>query len=171
MKCRVYVVDVNQLQLGEGGKIQMKHTYPYPGVSDSMGFPCCLRVNTALTIFLLLASCLHGCSSITKHEPHPDSVGYEQTGIASYYAKKFHHRKTASGERFDNNSMTAAHKTLPFGTDVKVTNINNGKSVTVRINDRGPFVKGRIIDLSRAAFSQIADLNRGVVKVQIRVVQ
>jgi len=91
--------------------------------------------------------------------------------MASYYARKFHRRKTASGERFDNYAMTAAHKTLPFGTEVKVTNSNNGKSVTVRINDRGPFVKGRIIDLSRAAFSQIADLDRGVVKVEISVVQ
>ena len=91
--------------------------------------------------------------------------------MASYYAKILHHRKTASGERFDNNAMTAAHRTLPFGTEVKVTNLNNGKSVSVRINDRGPFVKGRIIDLSRAAFSQIADLNKGVVKVEIRVVK
>jgi rare lipoprotein A len=91
--------------------------------------------------------------------------------MASYYAKNLHHRKTASGERFDNYAMTAAHKSLPFGSKVKVTNLNNGKSVTVRINDRGPFVKGRIIDLTRAAFSQIADLDKGVVKVQIRVLQ
>jgi len=91
--------------------------------------------------------------------------------MASYYARILHHRKTASGERFDNYAMTAAHKTLPFGSEVKVTNLNNGKSVTVRINDRGPFVKGRIIDLSRVAFSQIADLDRGVVKVEISVVK
>ena len=91
--------------------------------------------------------------------------------MASYYARILHHRKTASGERFDNYAMTAAHKTLPFGSEVKVTNLNNGKSVTVRINDRGPFVKGRIIDLSRAAFSQIADINKGVVKVEVSVVQ
>ena len=91
--------------------------------------------------------------------------------MASCYARNFHHRKTASGERFDNDAMTAAHKKLPFGSKVKVRNLNNGKSVTVRINDRGPFVKGRIIDLSRAAFSQIADLDKGVVKVEIRVVQ
>jgi len=91
--------------------------------------------------------------------------------MASYYARILHHRKTASGERFDNYAMTAAHKTLPFGTEVKVTNLNNGKSVSVRINDRGPFVKGRIIDLSRAAFSQIADLDRGLVKVEIKVVK
>jgi rare lipoprotein A len=64
--------------------------------------------------------------------------------------------------------MTAAHKTLPFGTEVKVTNLNNGKSGTVRINDRGPFVRGRIIDLTRAAFSQIARLDKGLAKVEIR---
>jgi len=120
---------------------------------------------------LLLALFLHGCASVTKHEPQPDSVGYKQTGMASYYARNFHHKMTANGERFDNHAMTAAHKTLPFGSKVKVTNLNNGKSVTVRINDRGPFVKGRIIDLSRAAFSQIANLDRGVVKVEIRVVK
>jgi 3D (Asp-Asp-Asp) domain-containing protein len=68
------------------------------------------------------------------------------------------------------NAMTAAHKTLPFGTEVLVKNLNNGKEVTVRINDRGPFVKGRIIDLTRAAFSQIANLKKGVAKVEIRAV-
>lgn len=91
--------------------------------------------------------------------------------MASYYAREFQHRKTASGERLNNNAMTAAHKNLPFGTAVVVKNLNNGKSVKVRINDRGPFVKGRIIDLTRAAFSQIANLDKGVVKVEIRVVK
>ena len=83
---------------------------------------------------------------------------------------KFQFRKTASGERFNNYSMTAAHKSLPFGTKVTVTNINNGKMVKVRINDRGPFVKGRIIDLTRAAFSKIESLDKGLVEVKIRVV-
>src|SRR5689334_8314435 len=72
----------------------------------------------------------------------------ESTGLASYY---FEAQPTASGERFNPNELTAAHKTLPFGTRVRVTNRHNGKSVVVRINDRGPFVKGRVIDLSRAA--------------------
>ena len=89
--------------------------------------------------------------------------------MASYYARKFQHRKTASGEILNNNSMTAAHKTLPFGTEVIVHNLNNTKSVKVRINDRGPFVKGRIIDLTRAAFSEISNLDKGIVKVEIRV--
>ena len=91
--------------------------------------------------------------------------------MASFYASKFQNRKTASGELFDNSSMTAAHKSLPFGTEVIVKNLNNGKSVKVKINDRGPFVKGRIIDLTRKAFSRIANLDKGVTKVEIRVVK
>lgn len=87
--------------------------------------------------------------------------------MASYYAGKFQSRRTASGERLDNNSMTAAHRSLPFGTEVTVRNLANGKYVRVRINDRGPFVSGRIIDLTRAAFSRIASLDKGVVKVEI----
>ncbi len=90
--------------------------------------------------------------------------------MASYYARNLQHRKTASGELLNNNSMTAAHKTLPFGTEVIVKSLDNGKSVKVRINDRGPFIKGRIIDLTRAAFSEISNLDKGVEKVEIRVV-
>ena len=91
--------------------------------------------------------------------------------MASYYARKFQSRKTASGERLDNNSMTAAHRSLPFGTEVLVKNLANGKSVRVRINDRGPFVRGRIIDLTRAAFSRIASIDKGVVEVEIRALK
>ena len=78
-----------------------------------------------------------------------------QAGMASWYGGKFHGRTTASGERYNMNALTAAHKTLPFGTKVKVTNKKNGKSVVVKINDRGPFIKGRVIDLSRAAHQKI----------------
>jgi rare lipoprotein A len=87
--------------------------------------------------------------------------------MASYYARKFQSRKTASGERLDNTALTAAHRNLPFGTVVTVRNLANGKTVRVRINDRGPFVRGRVIDLTRAAFSRIASLDEGVVKVEI----
>ena len=149
----------------------MKIACPQPVGSYSWNIPHCLRVNTALAICLAFALLLHGCATVTRHEPQPGLTGYKETGLASYYARILNHRKTASGERFDNNAMTAAHKTLPFGTEVKVTNLDNGKSVTVIINDRGPFVKGRIIDLSRAAFSQIADHDKGVAKVEIRVVK
>jgi len=83
---------------------------------------------------------------------------------------KFQSRPTASGERFDQSAYTAAHRKLPFGTKVKVTNVRTGKSVIVRINDRGPFVKGRIIDLSRSAFSKIGDTRAGVIDVKLEVV-
>lgn len=90
-----------------------------------------------------------------------------QTGKASYYASKFNGRRTASGEKFRSSKRTAAHKTLPFGTKVKVTNLRNGKSVKVRINDRGPFAAGRIIDLSKKAARRIDMVQEGVGSVKI----
>ncbi len=98
-------------------------------------------------------------------------VGYTESGKASYYATKFQSKKTASGERYDKAKKTAAHRKLPFGTKVKVTNTKNGKSVIVRINDRGPFVKGRVIDLSGSAFKAIANFDDGVVEVKIKVIK
>ena len=92
-----------------------------------------------------------------------------QTGMASYYGGSWHGKKTANGEIFNENSLTAAHKTLPFGTRVKVTNLDNGKSVVVRINNRGPYSKGRVIDLSKAAFSKIASTSKGVTRVKLEV--
>lgn len=90
-----------------------------------------------------------------------------ETGKASYYADKFNGRKTASGEVFRNGKKTAAHKTLPFGTQVKVTNLRNGRSVKVRINDRGPFVAGRNIDLSKKAARKIGMVQEGVGNVKL----
>ena len=98
-------------------------------------------------------------------------VGYKETGKASYYAMKYQNQKTASGKKLNQRSNTAAHKKLPFGTIVKVTNIKNGKSVIVKINDRGPFVKGRIIDLTRSVFSIIGDLDSGIISVEIEVIK
>ena len=86
------------------------------------------------------------------------------TGGASFYGEKWNGRKTANGEIFNTYELTAAHKSLPFGTKVKVVNKTNGKSVVVRINDRGPFVKGRTIDLSKKAFQSIASIKKGVLK-------
>lgn len=91
-----------------------------------------------------------------------------QTGKASYYAGNFIGKKTANGETFRKRKLTAASKTLPFGTMVKVKNLQNGKSVKVRINDRGPFVKGRIIDLSWKAAKRLDMLETGVVPVQLK---
>lgn len=92
---------------------------------------------------------------------------YSQKGIASFYADKFEGRRTANGEKYKHNKLTAAHKTLPFGTIVRVKNLENGKEVDVRINDRGPFVKGRIIDLSKSAAKQLDFINAGIVAVEI----
>ena len=91
-------------------------------------------------------------------------------GTASYYGKRFHGRMTANGELFDMNAMTAAHKTLPFGTRVRVTNPVNGKSVVVRINDRGPFIRGRVIDVSRAAARKLGMIKRGHASVQLDII-
>lgn len=94
-----------------------------------------------------------------------------ETGKASYYADKFQDRKTASGELYHKDLLTAAHRTIPFGTKVKVTNLQNGKIVVVKINDRGPFVKGRIIDLSRKAMEALGGISKGVIDVKIEIVQ
>ncbi len=93
-----------------------------------------------------------------------------EKGEASYYADKFNGRQTASGETFSNKKLTAAHRTLEFGTVVKVTNQSNGKSVKVRINDRGPFKKGRIIDLSKAAAEKIDMVQSGVANVTVEII-
>ncbi|WP_456437621.1 septal ring lytic transglycosylase RlpA family protein [Desulfurobacterium sp.] len=95
------------------------------------------------------------------------SKGFEQIGIASWYGPNFHGRKTASGEIYNMYKMTAAHKTLPLGTYVKVINLENGKTAIVKINDRGPFVPGRIIDLSFAAAEKLGILGKGTAKVKI----
>lgn len=90
---------------------------------------------------------------------------WQEVGIASWYGPRFHGKRTASGERFDTNALTAAHKTLPFGTRVRVKSVADGKEVVVRINDRGPFIAGRIIDLSRAAAQALG--MRGIKRVEL----
>ena len=99
----------------------------------------------------------------------PQATGPQITGLASWYGKGFHGGKTANGERYDMNSMTAAHKSLPFGTIVKVTNVNNGRECVVRINNRGPYIRGRVLDLSRAAANELGMVNRGVARVSMQI--
>ena len=94
-----------------------------------------------------------------------------QTGKASWYGDAHHGKKTASGEAYDMAELTAAHRALPLGTRVRVVNLENGRSVVVRINDRGPFVRGRIIDLSRAAARELGHLGAGVFTVRIEVLE
>jgi rare lipoprotein A len=117
-----------------------------------------------LVAFSLLASCTSSSPSGRSHDWRSF-----QTGKASWYGGKFHGRKTASGERYNQHAMTAAHKKLPFGTYVRVTNLKNGRSCVVRINDRGPFVRGRVIDLSAAAAKQIGVYSAGVAPVRLDV--
>jgi rare lipoprotein A len=107
-------------------------------------------------------------ASIPVAQPATTSLG---SGTASYYANHFQGRRTASGEPFDNRAMTAAHPTLPFGSLVRVTNPATGKSVIVRINDRGPFGRGRVLDLSRAAAEELGMIARGRAKVELELVE
>lgn len=96
-----------------------------------------------------------------------DGRAFHQVGMASWYGPGFHGRKTASGERFNQNKLTAAHRKLPLGSEVKVTNLENGRSITVEINDRGPYKKGRVLDLSKAAAKKLGMVEDGVAKVRI----
>ena len=109
---------------------------------------------------------VHG--KIYRVNNHP--TGFKQTGLASWYGKKFHGRRTSNQEIFDMYKLTAAHKTLPLPSYVEVTNLKNNKQVVVRVNDRGPFVGDRIIDLSYAAAKMLGFVHDGVTEVQIRVV-
>ena len=131
-----------------------------------------------LTLTLVLGGC--GAGSPTTLAPNPTEATWraqpdrpvqqsELVGAATWYGKKHHGRQTASGEPFDMHDWTAAHKTLPFNTVVRVTDQETLKSVVVRINDRGPYRKGRIIDLSRAAASDLDALRRGVVHVELAI--
>lgn len=113
---------------------------------------------------------LTGCSTV-QSGAGGNWIGFTESGKASYYADKHQNRKTASGELYKHDLKTAAHKRLPFGSNVKVTNIKNGKSVIVKINDRGPFVKGRIIDLSKSAFRTIGNTSSGLINVKIEVLR
>jgi len=112
---------------------------------------------------------LAGCSS-SPASYSDANTGITEQGKASFYADKYHGRLTASGEKFDQQAMTAAHKKLPFNSMVKVTNTANNRSVVVRVNDRGPFIRGRIIDLTQHSFEKLAEPSAGVINVTIEVI-
>ncbi|MAT38512.1 MAG: septal ring lytic transglycosylase RlpA family lipoprotein [Ectothiorhodospiraceae bacterium] len=131
------------------------------------------QIHIAILLLVLFAS---ACSP--THQAHDLSVFHEsrdfpvlesRSGVASYYADKFHGRTTANGEVYNQNYLTAAHRTYPFGTVVRVTSEKNGKSVIVRINDRGPRYRSRIIDLSYAAAQELQMLRSGITKVTVEV--
>lgn len=105
-----------------------------------------------------------------KYYPIPSSVGFTEKGVSSWYGKKFHGRLTSNGETYNMYAMTAAHKTLPMHTKLLVTNLDNGKRTVVRVNDRGPFIAGRIIDLSYKAGTQIGIHRKGIANVHIQAI-
>jgi len=130
-----------------------------------------------LALAVLLAGLLLGVGGcrrkpkVAAAPPGPPPIGAPETGLASWYGHPYHGRQTASGEIYDMNQMTAAHRTLPFQTWVRVTNLENNLVTTIRINDRGPFIEGRIIDLSRAGAEAIDMVGPGTALVQLEVVQ
>ena len=139
-----------------------------------------------LAVLLLAAGVLSACTgpqfaapsslalqpALVAPEPPADSTrapSFSQVGLASWYGRDFHRKPTASGERYDMRDLTAAHRSLPLETVVRVTNLTNNQSVLVRINDRGPFAQGRVIDLSRGAADRLGMTRAGVVPVRIEV--
>ncbi|KMQ50768.1 Rare lipoprotein A [Chitinispirillum alkaliphilum] len=141
----------------------------------------------ALVISVVLLLPIYGCTAHPRYlsNSRPDTTAtlqprtppanrngsytFHEEGYASFYADKFHGRQTANGEIFDMHKLTAAHKDLPFNTVVRVTNLNNNRSIVVRINDRGPFVENRVIDLSYRAAQQIGMIEEGIVPVKIEI--
>ncbi len=129
-----------------------------------------------LTAALLAADCGGGSPRFMSREreteaPPVATTTHQLTGIASYYADDFHGRKTASGETYDMHALTAAHRTLPLGSTVRVKNLDNNRSVVVRINDRGPFKKDRLIDLSLAAAEEIGLIADGTAPVELQIIE
>ena len=136
-----------------------------------------MRFVVKTLVAILISAFMWGCSSMKPVDPSAqptairDRPNYIETGKASFYANLHQAKKTASGEIYDHKLNTAAHKKLPFGTKVRVTNLENGKTVIVKINDRGPFIRGRILDLSKSAFSSIASVSSGIIEVKIEVIE
>ena len=118
---------------------------------------------------LIIATSLAAAAALAQTPA--GSQANEITGMCSYYARRHNGHVTAGGEKFDSNAMTAAHRQLPMGTKLKVTNLANGKSVVVRVNDRGPFVKGRSLSVTRRAAEELGFRRQGVAKVKFEQVQ
>ena len=120
------------------------------------------------TLMVAVAAC-GGKSAPTTTPEYVPGKKYEEVGVASWYGKKYHGRKTASGEVFKMNKLTAAHRTLPLGLTAKITNLDNGRTVKVKINDRGPFIDGRVLDLSYGAAKKLGMVDAGLARVRIEI--
>lgn len=129
-------------------------------------FACALAVSLLIT-----TGCARKTSANVPSSVKPARIGHSETGIASWYGVPYHGHRSANGEIYDMEKLTAAHRTLPFDTWVEVTNLVNNKRVDVRIIDRGPFVNGRIIDLSLAAAREIDMVGAGIMRVRITVIR
>ena len=131
------------------------------------------KLKTAFGAAVIAACVFSAAPQGVAHEVAKGTVAVAQTisGAASWYGPKFHGRTTANGERFDMHALTAAHRTLPFGTKVRVVNPDSGKAVVVRINDRGPYAGHRVIDLSRKAAESIGLVSKGVGRVKLEVLR
>jgi rare lipoprotein A len=135
-----------------------------------------LRLSLAIVLgALLLAGCAHK-KHVRRTPPPPapaaaPKLGHTETGVASWYGRPYHGRRAANGEIYDMEKLTAAHRTLPFDTWLRVVNLDNSKTVEVRITDRGPFVEGRIIDLSHAAARAIDMIGPGIARVRLEVIR
>jgi rare lipoprotein A len=148
-------------QFGPQHKVDCQNAFATtPAPTFVSGIPFMKRLLSACALLSLLA----GCASTDVVDPH----GYDKSGVASYYGAKHHGKRTASGERFNQHGLTAAHRQLPFGTRVKITNLNNDRSCVVRINDRGPYSRGRLIDVSREAAEQLGMMRSGTAKVRVQ---
>ncbi len=135
---------------------------------------CCLICILTIVVFTACSPSARFSSkrlTPTAHAASELNQGSTIYGEASYYADQFHGKITANGEIFDMNEISAAHKTLPFNTKLKVTNLDNNRSVIVRVNDRGPYKKGRILDLSYRAAQEIGMLDTGVANVKITILE
>ncbi len=134
-----------------------------------------MRYPVVCVVVAVSAVCF-GCGSASprytsKSQQHDaENAGYQLSGTASYYAGEFDGRKTANGETYDMNALTAAHRTLPFNTRVRVRNLNNNREVVVRINDRGPFKDNRVIDLSLGAATEIGMISSGTAPVELEII-
>jgi len=148
-------------------------------VSKRLSITCGGKISThsfKIFLFVCLALTLLSCSSAVRFASGSENIDYNNLtsigrGFCSYYADKFQGKQCASGEIYDKEKMTAAHNSLPFGSLVLVKNLENGKKTVVRINDRGPFVKDRVIDLSYTAAKQLDMIDKGVVEVEIYLIE